>query len=61
MTRGQLIENIRTLIERLYVHDELSASVIEQEFELNEEKLGMNGLKSKVAELEQLLEPYEVV
>jgi len=61
MTRAELTQNIESLFERLYVHDELTAAALEADYDAHKLTLGMNGLKLLCATLEELLAPYEVV
>jgi hypothetical protein len=59
MMRGELMQEIEHLLERLDVHDELMASAMREE--LDRQHRGINGLKTFRAELELMLAPYEAV
>jgi hypothetical protein len=61
VTRGEIINNIESKLERLDVHDELTTSALRQEFDANNVLWGINRLRQFEADVDMLLSPYETV
>lgn len=61
MTRGEIIQQIEDMLERLDAHDELTASSLRWDFDSMQSGMGLNSLKSYRGIVQSMLEPYEEV
>jgi hypothetical protein len=61
MTRAEIIQNIEHKLERLDVHDELTASALREELDRTGYQLGINGLKSFEGAVDVVLGAFEAV